>query len=129
MPAKKEPTAMSPRMQRWYANYSPERIREQMEQFRPMYAAHAMAQFARLEEMEVRVKQVLNAAGIPVIHVVPYLCYGREVWKLKNRYSGETLSREVGVKAAKWIARTLSEDLLWKIAGEIFNVQRPALVA
>jgi hypothetical protein len=124
MPAKKDQMAMGTRMQRWYANYNPERIQEQMEKFRPMYVAHAMAQFARQEKFEVCVKQVLNEAGIPVIHVVPYLCFGREVGKLKTKYSGDTLSREVAVKIGKWVARTLNEDLLWKVAADVYSVRR-----
>lgn len=125
MATKKDQMPMSTRMERWYANYSPERIKEQMEKFRPMYAKHAETQFADLEQMEVRVKHVLNVAGIPVIHVVPYLCFAREVWKLQKRYHFTTLSREVAVKVGKWVARTLSEDLLWLIAGQVFDIGRP----
>jgi len=77
------------------------------------------------EEMELAVKQTLNASGVSVLQIAPYLAFGREIWKKTKHMAGETLAREAAVLIAKGVARGLTAPILQAIRSEVFNVPAP----
>ncbi|MEO0082317.1 MAG: hypothetical protein ABIL25_08515 [candidate division WOR-3 bacterium] len=113
------------RTARWNLKYDPNRIKEITEAGKPTYLQHASAIYAELAEMEVAVKQVLNAEGVSVSAVPDYLCFGREMWAKSGRYSGETLAREAATLIGKWVARGLTQSVLETIRTQVFNVGPP----
>ena len=79
-------------------------------------------------EYALQVRQACNSAGVPIIYVVFYLRYGREVWSLivQRGHSGKTLATEVALRVEKWKHLGLSEAVLRAIHFDVFNVPIPA---
>ena len=78
-------------------------------------------------EYALQVRQACNSAGVPIIYIVYYLRYGREVWSLvvQRRHTGNTLAMEVAIKVAKWKFLGLNEAVLQAIHFNVFNVPIP----
>ena len=88
--------------------------------------ARVQQQFASLAAMEDNVRAVLDQAGVSIILVGQYLNFGRQVWKLKERFSGETANMECANLIALWVARGLTQSVLESIRSDVFGLQAPA---
>lgn len=76
--------------------------------------------------MELQVKQVCDGAGVSVIELPFYLCFGRECFgKIRKDISGETLAIEVALLIAKWTGRGLTSAVLQGIRTDVFNIAAP----
>jgi hypothetical protein len=75
--------------------------------------------------MELSVKQTLNASGVSVLQIAPYLAFGREMWSKSQKMAGETLAKEAAVLIAKGVARGLTQAVMQAIRSEVFNVPAP----
>jgi hypothetical protein len=91
----------------------------------PSVIARVQASFDGIHAMETDVRQVLNAAGAPVILYLYYLDFGRELWKLTNRVSGTAAAMEAKILRDKWAARTLSPEVLDRVAKQVFGITLP----
>ena len=81
--------------------------------------------FPKLEEIENAVKLVLAEAGTSTILNPAYINFGREVWKLSNKFSGGQLINAVNILLNKWVARGLDQDTLEKIRNTVFALAAP----
>lgn len=81
-----------------------------------------------LIEVERKVREVLNSAGVPVILYSYYFDFGREVWARKRRLGGRSLAREVEVLLVKWVLRGLSREVLERVRNEALSVDTPSEV-
>lgn len=79
-----------------------------------------------LIEVETKVKEVLNGAGVSMILYSYYLDFGREVWARKRRLGGRSLAREVDVLITKWVLRGLSREILERVRNEALSVDAPS---
>lgn len=80
----------------------------------------------QLCSMESQAKEVLNAEGVHTSSSVPYLNYGRQIWKLiEQEVSGESLAMAAKVLLDKWASRGLDPDVLAAIRFQVFNVAEP----
>jgi hypothetical protein len=62
---------------------------------------------------------------VPTILYVYYLDFGRELWKLTNRISGESAKAEATILRDKWAARGLAPEVLNKVSYDVFGVGLP----
>jgi hypothetical protein len=93
---------------------------------KPEVTARVQASFDDIYAAEGAVRQVLNSAGVSVIQYAFYLNFGREMWKLTNRISGESAAQEAAIQIGKWVARGLSLSVLETIRSDVFGVSAPA---
>jgi hypothetical protein len=93
----------------------------------PAVAARIQQSFDGIHGMETEVRQVLNEAGVPTILYVYYLDFGRELWKLTNRISGESAKAEATILRDKWDARGLAPEVLNTVSLNVFGLTLPAL--
>ena len=77
--------------------------------------------------METKARQTLNAAGVHTIMYVPYLSYGRQLYKLSRQQgiSGESFALGAQVLLDKWAARGLNPDVRARIRTEVFDASAP----
>jgi hypothetical protein len=75
----------------------------------------------------LKVRQVCNGAGVPIIYIGYYLRYGREIWSLvvPRCHSGEALIAEVALRVARWKLLGLNEAVLQAIHHDVSNVSTP----
>lgn len=106
---------------------TPERTKEildaRLEEMRARYDAVMEEIYA----METEVKAVLNDKGVSTSLYVPYLNFGRQLWKLSKEQgiSGESLALAAKVLLDKWAARGLNPDILATIRSQVFNIAEP----
>lgn len=106
---------------------TPERTKEildaRLEEMRARYDAAMEEIYA----METEVKAVLNDKGVSTSLYVPYLNFGRQLWKLSREQgiSGESLALAAKVLLDKWAARGLNPDILATIRSQVFNIAEP----
>jgi hypothetical protein len=110
----------------WEAKYTSDRVKQTIDAKRADMAARYGVAAAELCAMEKQVKEVLNLAGVQTVHFVPYLNYGRQLWKLTAAdTSGESAAIAAKVLLDKWAARGLDPDVLATIRTGVFNIAEP----
>jgi hypothetical protein len=88
-----------------------ERLREQM-----------AVEFANAEILENAVKKIMGESGLPTWHNIPYLNFGRQVYKLYRRFGGQTLKNEVALLIRLSQKKQLKYRLLIKIRDAIYEL-------
>jgi len=116
----------SDRIAKWNTKYNLERVNAILTEMRPTMYAKVQAVFPDLTAMELRVKQTLDAAGVPTRDYPSYLAFGRELWALgRKEISGESAAKEAATLIAKWVARNLVQAVLQAIRTQVFNISAP----
>lgn len=113
------------RIKKFDAKYNPEAIKQSIEKQRDGIIDQQIARQSELEEIENRTKLILGDKGVPTPLYPAYLNFARQIWKIKNKFSGETLKTEADIALFKWTRRTLVEDILNKIRKDIFTLEPP----
>jgi len=114
------------RIANWSTGYNTERIKAKVDEKRPAMLANVTAVIPMVAAMELQVKQVCDGSGVPTIQYPFYLCFGREMWALSRKeISGESLAIEAATLIAKWVARGLTQSVLYSIRTDVFNVSAP----
>lgn len=109
----------------WSAKYNTERIKATLDEMRPDMQARYQAAMTRMFANDMKVKGVLNGKGVSTILYVPYLSFGRQLWKLSREQdiAGDSLQLAAESLRLKWKARGLNEDVLLAIQREVCSVQ------
>jgi len=114
------------RVTRWQVKCTPERTKATLDSIREDMTQRYEAATALLSQMEIDVKQTLNAKGVNTINYVPYLSFARQLFKLtRKNISGESMAIEAKVLVDKWTARSLNHDVLVAIRFENFSIPEP----
>lgn len=113
------------RIKKFDAKYNPESIKQSIEKQRDSIIDQQIARQAELEEIENRTKVILGDKGVPTPLYPAYLNFARQIWKIRNKFSGETLKVEADIALYKWSRRKLEEEVLNKIRKEIFTLEPP----
>ena len=115
------------RAARWKAKYNTERIKGTLDDLKEDMAARYEAAVADLVAMELKVKEVLNQCGVSTAMYVPYLNFGRQLYKLSRQQhiSGESYAMAAKVLLDKWHARGCDADVLAKVRSKVFDVGEP----
>jgi hypothetical protein len=90
-------------------------------------SARYEAAMAGLCTAETKVCETLNTAGVNTINYVPYLNYGRQLYKLSTQreITGDSAAIEAQVLLEKWAARGLNPDVLATVRTQVFNIGEP----
>jgi hypothetical protein len=112
-------------MSKFEAKYDPEAIRNAIEKQRDSIIAQQKERQAEQEKLENMTRIILGDANIPTPFYPPYLNFARQIWKLRVRFTGETLKTEANIIIAKWVSRRLEENVLIRIRNEVFTLQAP----
>jgi len=105
----------------------PERTKATFEARLEEMRARYDAVMQELCAMESEVKTFLNENGVHTSFNVPYLNFGRQLWKLsrQQQISGESLALAAKVLLDKWSARGLNPAILAQIRSKVFNISEP----
>jgi len=119
---------MSDKMKRftsWNVKYNTERIKATLDAMRPDMQARYQAAMTEMLANDTKVKQVLNGKSVSTILYVPYLSFGRQLWKLSREQdiAGDSLELAAQALRLKWKARGLDEDVLLAVQKEVCSVQ------
>jgi hypothetical protein len=90
-------------------------------------AARYEAAIAEVCIMEGKVKEVINTAGVSTALYVPYLNFGRQLYKLarQQNITGESFAMAAQVLLDKWSARGCDPKVLATVRKEVFNIDAP----
>jgi hypothetical protein len=111
---------------RYKARYKVGRAKTSHE-LRDEVAKRYEAGMAELTAMEGKVKEVINAAGVSTSQYVPYLNFGRQLYKLSRQQgiSGESFAMAAQVLLDKWAARGCDPKVLAKVRKDVFDIPAP----
>lgn len=115
------------RLSSWQHKYNTERVKATLDDLRPDMLNRYKAVLAELYDMEIKVKEVLNTHSVQTILYVPYLNYGRQLFKLtrQQRISGESVELAAQVLLDKWKNRGLDPNVLAAVRSDVFSIQAP----
>jgi len=115
------------RIEAWRIKATPERTKQTLEARHADMLRRYEAAMVEICSMEVQVKTTLNAQGVHTSLYVPYLNFGRQLWKLSRQQevSGESMAMAAKVLLDKWAARGLSPNVLAAIRTEVFDIAEP----
>jgi len=113
------------RMKKLEANYDPDSIRQSLEKQRDGILEQQAVKQAELEKVENLTKLIISEQGVTSALFVSYLNFARQIWKIQNTFSSETLKIEADIMLYKWTRRGLNEDILKRIRNQIFTLEAP----
>lgn len=115
------------RVERWAKKYTPQRTKDTLDLIHEDMARRYEAATADLAAMEIKVRTVLNESGVHTTHYIPYLNYGRQLFKLsrKRNIAGNSMAIEAKVLLDKWVARDLKPEVLAAIRFQVFDIGEP----
>ena len=117
------------RVQRWRAKYKADRLKATIDDLYDHMAERYQAAVVDLWAIEAKVRETLNACGVSTSLYVPYLNFGRQLYKLsrQQRVSGPSFALAAHVLLIKWRARGLDRRVLARIRTEVFDVGEPTV--
>jgi hypothetical protein len=71
--------------------------------------------FTKLVALENAIKEILSKTALPTYMNISYLNFGREVYGLTRRHTGDELNMKIESVMAKWLGRKLDKVLLENI--------------
>jgi len=115
------------RRENWEVKYNLDRVKQILEAKRATMAAHYEAAVAGMVAAEIKVRETLNSCGVNTILYVPYLNFGRQLYKLttQRQIAGDSAAIEAQVLLEKWASRGLDPKVLATVRTQVFNVGEP----
>ena len=115
------------RKENWEVKYNLDRVKQTLEAKRAKMAEHYEAAIAVMCAKEIKVRETLNGCGVNTIQYVPYLNFGRQLYKLttQREIAGDSAAIEAQVLLEKWQRRGLDPDVLAKIRFDVFSIPAP----
>lgn len=117
----------SNRITKWSAKYRTDRMKAVLDEQRNAMLSNYSTAITELCKTEARVRQVLESRGVQTILYVPYLNYGRELFRLSRRrgISENSFRLAARVLRVKWQTRGLDPVVLTSISSQVFNLAEP----
>ena len=115
------------RLAKWQVKYNLEHVKDTLNAMRDDMAKHYQEAMTQVWIMENKVREVINACGVSTSQYVPYLNFGRQLYKLsrEQQISGETFAMAAQVLLDKWAARGCDPEVLAKIRTDVFDISAP----
>ena len=115
------------RIQNWAEKFKTDRVKAKLDDKRERMLQRYADVTARLCAMEISVKQLLDFAGVQTILYVPYLNYGRQLFKLSRQrdISGNSFALAAQVLLDTWANRGLDPAVLDLIRTQVFDIGAP----
>ena len=79
----------------------------------------------KIVEIENMTKAILDSRGVFMAVYPMYLCFAREIFKLKNKFGGVVLLQRAELAKEKWTDAGLDPDILEVIKREILGLTPP----
>jgi len=98
------------------AKIDPEAIRLRYSKMADIMTEQLAGVTGDLADLENSVKTILHEEGVEVIRFPIYLAYARKLYKLANKFGGNTLNREAQYVYDKFKGRGLVASILQDIA-------------
>jgi len=110
-------TKASVRTERWLRKYN---------EPNPIKRQYVSSQVAYEFELQVKtdkaIKEVLADTNVSTILNIPYLNFGRKIYALAKRYSGNQLQTEIDFEMYKYSGRGMDKEVLKKILDVVLNM-------
>lgn len=100
------------RVTKYEKSVIPDVVKTKFEALKETMVANQNAMQALLVDVETKVGQILNEAGIAGVNRVPYLNFARTIFRASLSYSGQALRTLADAEKAKSKALGLNEDTL-----------------
>ncbi len=115
---------VSNRVAKWTAKYRADRMKAVLDEQREAMLWNNATAITELSRTETRVRQVLKDCGVQAILYVPYLNYGRELFRLSRRQdiSHDSFRLAARILLVKWQTRGLNPTVLAAIGTQVFNL-------
>ena len=115
------------RIEAWKAKTTPERTKQTLEARQADMERRYEAAMTALCSIEGQIKQTINAQGVHTCLYVPYLNFGRQLWKMtrQQEISGESAAMAAQVLLEKWASRGLNPTVLAAVRTEVFDIVEP----
>jgi len=115
------------RIEAWNMKTTPERTKQTLDARHAEMKKRYEAAMTALCSIEGQIKQTINAQGVHTSLYVPYLNFGRQLWKMtrQQEISGESAAMAAQVLLDKWAARGLNPKVLAAIRTEVFDIAEP----
>jgi hypothetical protein len=115
------------RIENWDLKYNLDRVKQILDEKRAKMGEHYRAGVAQMWAREMEVRTVLNAHAVNTIQYVPYLNFGRQLYRLttQRQINGESAAVEAQVLLEKWARRGLDPSVLAAVRSDVFNIPAP----
>jgi len=104
------------RRRKYGAKISPEAVGQRIAELRPQMIRAHDEDFAVYTELEQRVRQVVQAAGVPTFSIPYYIIFAKQLCRIRDAYTSATRAVEAGILYQVWQQRGLDPALLVKVA-------------
>jgi len=88
--------------------------------------AHQKLHFANFFSYEQRTRTLLDAQGISTTLYPFFLSFSRQVYRLSQQFSGESLLLNVNILLLVWVGRGLTQAILETIRDDVWHIDAPA---
>ena len=113
------------RIEKWDMKFAGDVLSEKQKTLKPSMKIQIDSEYPTLAKVETEIKIVLGNFAIPTWHNPAYLAYGRELYRLRKRFSGNQLIKAVEPIMLKWQARELKPTILDEIRNTVFTLAAP----
>lgn len=113
------------RLRKWDLKYSGDAIPPKLIPYKTDMKEQLAEHFQKLESLESDVKTILADHMVGILQNPWYLNFAREIYRLRNRFSGPPLQKEIEIAMNKWYARGLDKDIMERIMNTQFTVVLP----
>jgi len=115
-------TKASVRTERWLRKYT------EVNPIKRQYVSSQVAyEFDLQEKTDKAIKDVLSETNISTMLNIPYLNFGRRIFSLAKRYSGNQLQTEIDFEMYKYSGRGMDKEVLKRILDVVLNMfKQPA---
>jgi hypothetical protein len=113
------------RIKNWDKNFNAENAGERQMLLKPMMKERLRAEFKIQEMLENEVKKIMGESGLPTWHNIPYLNFGRQVYKVNRRTVGMTRTKELALLMKLAQMKQLQKRLLIKIRNKVVKLPIP----
>jgi len=112
------------RAKTWEIKTKPELLHPVLSSRHEQMAESIKESFITIDEVYERVAKILDREGIIAQARLLYRSYAEELWKLAQRYSGQTLRNQAGAVYSTYFRYGLDATILREIA-RMFNIEIP----
>ncbi len=94
-------------------------------QYKPIMRERLAKEFQIQEMIENEVKKIMGETGLPTWHNIPYLNFGRKVFKIHRKYFSLTEKSALDLEVKLAVMNGLQKPILLKIRRKIIKIPIP----
>jgi hypothetical protein len=110
------------RIKNWDKNFNLENAGALQMRLKPMMKERMAKEFEIQEMIENEVKKIMGESGLPTWHNIPYLNFGRQVYKVNRHSYGKTQINELALLMKLAQMKQLDKRILVKIRDKVLEL-------